>query len=294
MLYPPSPRSSSGPTVPAESDTPATAHAQGAGPQDRGPSLDPATSFDADPSRPAVLRGSAVGRVALSGFSGAGEYSIYPAGLGRTSARTSRKGEGRDPDRARAESARRSTSTLRRYCVTNRLRFLWTCTYRPEDLPADRAGVWRDVARLRRRLAVVLGHSVPLAAVIEEGSRTGRLHVHFLVGERIPVQVVERAWGAGFVFVAPPRKTPGLGGRARLRVTAAYLTKYVGKGFGDVGGARYSVTHGFSETRRQLAHYRTYSDALAAVLELGPVDSVWTSEGVEDWPGPLVWCIRLE
>ena len=197
-------------------------------------------------------------------------------------------------DRSATEAARRARTRLRRYCVGNALDHLWTLTYAPEFLPDDEDGVWKDVERFRKRLHKATGRAMPVAAVIERGSESGRLHVHCLVRGRIPMGTMQDAWGRGFVQVEAPPKRPGMSKRQRLRATAAYLTKYVGKEFdrGRPHRKRYSVTTGFQPVRRWTFGGRDLVPALRAALDGRRVVHWWQSD--EEWPGPPIVCVRLE
>jgi len=197
-------------------------------------------------------------------------------------------------ERSAAEAARRARSRLRRYCVGNGLDHLWTFTYAPEFLPDDEDGVWADIERFRKKLHEALGALVPLAAVIERGTERGRLHVHVLVRGRIRIEVMRNAWGRGFVQVEAPPKRPGMSARERLRVTARYLTKYVGKEFdnGRPNRKRYSVTTGFQPVRRWTFGGHDLVPAIRDALDGRRIVHWWQSD--EDWPGPAIVCVRLE
>jgi len=179
--------------------------------------------------------------------------------------------------------------------VANRLDHLWNLSYEFE--PSSRDAVWRDVEGFRRRLFAALGQRVAMASVIEEGGENGRLHVHLLVRGRIRHELVAQAWGHGLVWVQPPPKIRGMGGRARLRLGARYLTKYVGKEWksgSTLNRKRYSTSRGFAPSRQSVP-MRSYLDALRVLADTGARwSSVWSSSSVEDWPGPLVWCVHLE
>ena len=197
-------------------------------------------------------------------------------------------------ERSAAESARRARSKLRRYCVGNGLDHLWTLTYAPEFLPDDEDGVWSDIERFRKRLHEGLGRLIPVAAVIERGTEGGRLHVHLLVPGRIPIEVMRKAWGRGFVQVEAPPVRRGMSKRERLRVTARYLTKYVGKEFdeGRPNRKRYSVTTGFQPVRRWTFGGHDLLPAIEQALNGRRIVHWWQSD--DDWPGPPVVCVRLE
>jgi hypothetical protein len=212
-----------------------------------------------------------------------------------------KRGEAADPERAEREAARRARATLRRWCVANQCDRLGTLTFAPEYLPADRAGVWRVVARFRRRMAEVDPDLVMAVTIegdpgVEQGGEDGkRLHVHIAFNRYVRQDVVERAWGVGFVDLRKIR-TAGEGKRARARRAAGYLAKYVGKEFGagaggrGLNGRRHSVTKGHAVrwVQRRLSE-------LPEVLQWvhdrcgGPVSGAWSSASAEGWRGPPIW-----
>lgn len=139
---------------------------------------------------------------------------------------------------------------MRRYCRANHLRFLWTLTYATE--PTTRRQVTAHLRTFFRRLASCFGR-MPLIVVIERGSATDRLHVHFAAGRFLSIEAVRKCWPHGIVHVGDPRKLPG---RVPARRLASYLAKYVAKQAGEVaqegakdrakGEHRYLVTQGFT------------------------------------------------
>jgi hypothetical protein len=153
---------------------------------------------------------------------------------------------------------------VRRYCRANRLRFLWTLTYATE--PSARKQVTTDLRWFFQQIRRTFG-KLPLVVVIEEGSSSGRLHVHFAAARFMSIEKMRRCWRHGFVHVGDPRKMPG---RLPVRRLAAYLAKYVAKELeeGGEGGPkeraehehRYLVTQGFSPTAWSL-RYRTFTAA---------------------------------
>jgi hypothetical protein len=165
----------------------------------------------------------------------------------------------------------RAKGRIRRYTRANRLRFLWTLTYGKE--PRSRKQVTQDLRRFFRRLAATFGR-LPLAVVIETGSATGRLHVHFAAPRFLSYEKVKRAWGHGIVDVGDPRKLPG---RVPPRRLAAYLAKYVAKQAGEVaqdnpkdrakGEHRYLVTQGFTPVACR-GRYRSAREAKAHLHRL--------------------------
>lgn len=231
---------------------------------------------------------------AATGYPEAGEGSVYFYAAPLEDERnTGERGAG--SERAKTEAERRARTTLRRYCVANKLDRLVTLTYRPDTLPDDWSDCWKDIERFRRRLFKVLGESVALACVIERGSQSDRLHVHCAVGQYIQKSDLEQAWGLGFVDIRKV-KVSGVGKRERGRRAAAYLSKYLGKGSADrdFNGKRYSVTRHF-QARKVRTRVLGPTDGLEALLELlgGFVVSSWSSIGVEGWEGPPVYVFQM-
>jgi hypothetical protein len=210
-------------------------------------------------------------------------------------------GKGSDPERSAYVASRRAASAMRRYCVRHRLDRQWDLTYRPEDLPDDEAGVWRDIAAFRRRVYDHFGRTVPLLFVVQHGDRTGRLHAHAGAPEYIDQRVLERLWGHGWASVERKKVADGrkLGARARARRTAGYLAHYVSKeGRLAPGTHRYSTTRA-TEPGRTVRRFRTFELACrwaAGVLEADGAVAVlaWSSADVEDWRAPPVWLIQGE
>lgn len=169
-----------------------------------------------------------------------------------------------------AGAARRAKGKVRRYCRSNRLRFLWTLTYAQEA--ACRAACGADWAEFARSLRRNLGR-LPLVAVIERGTLNGRLHLHFATDRRIPVELVRHLWHRGRIHVGDPGK---LRGRVPPRRLAAYLAKYVAKSVEEaadeqlagaaVGRHRYFLSQGFSPVcwRTRYSHV----DYAVAYIEL--------------------------
>jgi hypothetical protein len=140
----------------------------------------------------------------------------------------------KDPDRSRAEAARRARGKVRRYCAANRLNRLGTLTYRGEG--CHDAGQMRgDVAEFFRSLRDLLGRGpFPYVWVAEwHGSGHG-LHVHFAVGRFLRRGLIEQAWGRGFVHIRLLSDLPaGSSSWEEARRAAGYLSKYVTKTFHD-------------------------------------------------------------
>lgn len=149
---------------------------------------------------------------------------------------------------------------MRRYCRANRMRFLWTLTYR--EAPSSRKQVTKDLRWFFRQMGRLFRKQA-LIAVIETGTATNRLHVHFAASRFLSIEKVRRAWGRGIVHVGDPGQ---LAGRVPVRRLAAYLAKYVSKQSDDVategakeraqGEHRYLVTQGFTPAAWSLRYVR--------------------------------------
>ena len=201
-----------------------------------------------------------------------------------------------DPDRARAEAARRARGRLRRYCAANGLTRLGTLTYGP-PFCKDPAEVRQHAGVFFRNLRVSLGgRALPYAWVPELHSDGERFHLHFAVGRFVKRSLIEEAWGRGWVNIKLLSDLPvGSTGLAESRKAAGYLSKYVAKSFADhriQHRHRYDVAQGFQPERVQVWG-RTSHDVLSQASDLlgrrGP-ERVWLSDEQEDWKGPpAVW-----
>lgn len=199
-----------------------------------------------------------------------------------------------DPERSRAEAARRARTKLRRYCAGNGLNRLGTLTYAGSGchdplLFREHMGVF--FRGLRHRLG---GDRFAYAWVPEWHKSGHGLHAHFAVGRYVPRSDIEAAWGRGFVSIKLLGDLPvGATTLTEARVAARYLAKYVGKDFeGRAEGLhRYEVGQGFQPAAVPLAG-RSVDDVLRQASELmsdGP-SHVWQSREVEGWQGPpAVW-----
>lgn len=223
--------------------------------------------------------------------------AVYPAageagGSFRHSWQEPAKRGGRgDPERSRAEAAKRARARLRRYCAANGLNRLGTLTYAPPGcheprwLRADLAGFFRS---LRRRL----GGQTLAYVWVPEWHKTGHgLHAHFAVGRYVKRSLIEEAWGRGFVSIKLLSGLPvGSGAREEARLAGRYLGKYLGKDAdGDRGRGlhRYEVAQGF-QPEAELVTGRTVWEALArANARMGSEPLwVWQSREKADWQGP--------
>jgi hypothetical protein len=209
-------------------------------------------------------------------------------------------------EEAAAESARRAgmraKAKVRRYSKANGLTRLWTLTFAPEHLPADRAGAMAAGAAFVRRLRRELGRTFAYVLVPERGTKgTQRLHLHLATGFYIPMNLLDDTWGQGWVYA----QNLGDGGEDVRNVAArvaTYVAKYVEKTFEEVAAAgrqrgehRYEVGQGFQPVAVDVEDQAEEVDALATAVALvgdGMPTWVWSSESVEKWPGPPVRVLR--
>jgi hypothetical protein len=203
---------------------------------------------------------------------------------------------GGDPERSRAEAARRARTKVRRYCAANRLNRLGTLTYRGEGCH-DPYVLREHVASFFRELRRLLGGKGFAYVWVPEWHSGGHgLHLHFAVGRFIGRHLIDQAWGRGFVHIKLLGDLPvGSGALGEARLAARYLSKYVGKAFEQEripGLHRYEVTQGFKPLP-VLVEGTTADAALDAAREVmdGRLpDRVWRSEDAFDWAGPpAVW-----
>lgn len=206
-----------------------------------------------------------------------------------------RKPTGSDPERAKAEAARRARSKVRRYCAANRLNRLGTLTYAGEGCHDPKA-LRSDLGAFFRSLRSGLGgDSFPYVWTPEWHKSGHGLHAHFAVGQFIGRRKVEEAWGRGFVHIKLLGDLPvGSSSLDEARVAARYLSKYIGKDFGHgraAGLHRYEVAQGFQPEVERIRG-RSSHEVLqaAAALMLRWPDEVFRSEDVEGYEGPpWVW-----
>ncbi len=189
------------------------------------------------------------------------------------------------------EAARRARGKVRRYVVENRLNRFGTLTY--AQACEEPLQLREDVARFFRDLRPALGGDpFPYVWVPEWHPGGHGLHVHFCVGRYVPQPLIRRTWGNGFVHIKLIGDLPvGSGSLTEARVTAGYLSKYVGKGLGDdrrpAGLHRYEVAQGF-QPERVILSGRTEDEVLRLASERmgGPPEYVWRSSTAEGWSGP--------
>jgi len=205
------------------------------------------------------------------------------------------RGEAADPERARAEAARRARTRVRRYCAANGLTRFGTLTYRP-PFCTDADQLRRDVARFFRRLRTAQGDGpLPYVWVPEFHADGERFHVHFAADRFIHRNLIEAAWGHGFIKIKRLTDIPvGAPRWEESRRAAGYVSKYVSKTFTGpqvFGHQRYGVAEGFQPVVAKIEGCSA-DDVLAQAVEVmgrSPAKR-WSSAEVVDWRGaPAVW-----
>jgi hypothetical protein len=186
----------------------------------------------------------------------------------------------------------RAKGQVRRYVRGNRLRYLWTLTY--ERARTTRKEVVNDLRRFFERMRARYG-PLPLVAVIEQGKKTGRYHVHFACGRRLHIDGLRAIWRHGYVWVSDKA---GRKGRFSARKLASYLSKYVAKELEAEPDAeadkrpdrahRYLVTQGFSLVVER-ARFRRPGQAWGALVGYYGEPDVQCPFG--DWDTGMVYGI---
>lgn len=202
-----------------------------------------------------------------------------------------------DPERSRAEAARRAGAKLRRYCAANRLNRLGTLTFAGEGChdPLLLRGL---VGEFFRRLRALLGGDLFPYAWVSEWHKSGHgLHVHFAVGRYVPRSLIEQAWGHGFVHIKLLGDLPvGSGTWQEARLAARYLSKYVTKDFDGAqkvpGLHRYEVGQGFAPRIERLTGTSLGEVMDRAVDRMGAAPVTWWfSDAASGWQGPPAFWI---
>ncbi len=199
-----------------------------------------------------------------------------------------------DPERSRAEAARRARGQVRRYCAANGLNRFGTLTFAGAGC-FDERQLRVHVADFFRCLRRGLG-GAPLAYLwVPEWHKTHGLHAHFAVGRYVRRSLIVDAWGRGLVHIKLLGDLPvGSGTREQARVAARYLGKYVGKAFErgtSTGLHRYEVGQGFAPRVTRLGGVSLADvTAQACALMGGPPARQWTSDEATEWKAPpAVW-----
>ncbi|MBS1838140.1 MAG: hypothetical protein JST64_10640 [Actinobacteria bacterium] len=189
--------------------------------------------------------------------------------------------------RSAQEAARRARREILRFCVANRLQFMWTLTFAESVWDVDEAR--RAVAALIEQLRELFGGPFPYLYVFELHPGGHGLHVHLAVPRYIPHDGVAEGWGRGHVWVTGPKRR-GLAAAVAARSAARYLAKYVDKAIEEghsFGRHRYERAQGFAPKRVRLRRW-DIADGIRYVIErFGRQPSyVWKSSSDPGWLGP--------
>lgn len=239
--------------------------------------------------RPRLDRAThSVGRWLVTEWEGCGEWTIV--GTDPPDPDQDREyvapGEGADPERAAAESARRARAMVRRYCAAHQLDRLGTLTFAQEP---DLDEAWRLVERFRKALAAELDRRIPLVVVPEYGERNGRLHFHVAFGRYLPKALLQRLWVHGFVDVRRIKRKKGEGRRAGCRRVASYIAGYLTKsGPQAIGRKRYSTTRGMAPLPRSVRRADLHEAFALVLAKCEGSPAIWSSPTGEAWDGPPV------
>jgi len=167
-------------------------------PQD-GPSLDKATKLPKlDKATKLPKLATDQGAVWVTIYPGCGEATLTPV-LRRRQPNKGRNVRS-DPERCRAEAARRARTMVRRFCAEYRLIYMWTLTYRGDgehDIEQVRRHVERLVAKIVQDRN---GRRFPYVAVPELHATDHGIHVHMAVPFFYKHAKLMKIWGRGFVW----------------------------------------------------------------------------------------------
>ena len=201
------------------------------------------------------------------------------------------RGAAADPDRARAEAARRAGGKVRRYCAANGLTRLGTLTY-GEPRCTDPVQVREHVGVFFRALRQALGdRQLPYVWVPELHKDGLHFHVHFAVGTYVPRGVINTAWGRGFVHIKLLGDMPVASTSWQVsRRISRYLSKYVTKNIDRLDGVglhRYDVAEGFQPRGVQVRGTSPQDVIEQAQARMGGAASyAWSSSEALGWQGP--------
>jgi len=233
-----------------------------------------------------------------------GHYSVIirPACGEAVITRPTRRGEptGRlpDPERSRAEAARRAATAVRRLVCEHKLTRMWTLTLAEQTYDHQRPEVVRRVQGFTRRLRRSYPRLVWLA-VLEWHPGGHGWHVHMVVDRYVPKDTIRRLWGWGHVDA---RRITVKGDSTTLQATrkaASYVAKYVTKDQGEgapphePGDHRYLRPLGLTWT--ELRGEGEFSDLVRMVWGYWRTAPAWCwwSGTDESWRGPSCLVLRV-
>ena len=186
-------------------------------------------------------------------------------------------------------TARRRRGRVRRLCVSNRVGYLSTLTYRGEG-QFEWAAMARDVRNFRRRVrARFPGLKGPILTVPEWHPKGHGLHVHVGTAEYVPQELLAACWPHGFVDNGERRRRRSGTQLSPLRA-ARYVSKYLSKaqeGGRPPWGHAYEITQGHQPHAVRLRGLGQGGVEVAARALLGGADFyVWDSSTCAGWAGP--------
>ena len=202
----------------------------------------------------------------------------------------------RQPDadrlaRNRERAVRRARRAVADYVVYNGLTKMWTFTYAEKCWDRDEAV--RDVHDFVKRWRTYEGRAFPYVWVLEQHD-DGSWHAHFAVRQDHYTDffALRRLWGKGRIRFDPRRRHRGES-RDDMRRLANYLTKYLGKDFGDeveFGRHRYEVAEGF-QPGKVVRYFPSHAECVAWGSSIDrQLRKVWSSDRELDWDFPWdVW-----
>ena len=222
-----------------------------------------------------------------------------------------------------ARSSDRRRTVIRDFALHNRLAYLLTLTFSDEHLPFSVEGCFQVFKLFMKRLRYQVGSEFPYVAVVERGSKGGRLHLHVAVGrwylENLFVSVCSSCarpgvrvspasegrpclaciWGNGFVSGPGDKWAGEVRANGDPNRAAAYLSKYVSKDFSSSASAgrnAYRVSRGFqpSVVRVSGIDFDSLLARVSSVISAGTLEGVEVfslHERIEDFVGFPTWLV---
>jgi len=198
----------------------------------------------------------------------------------------------RDPSANRRRAESRARVSVRRYCAANGIDRLASLTFAP-PFCTDPDELRRHLARFVRRLRYERGKKFPYVWVPELHKDGVKLHAHFGLNSFIAKDRLAELWGHGWTDIRLVRSRESRSPADHSRVTARYLSKYVGKAFDEsdtFGCHRYEVAQGCQPRcdRRVFPSEQEARDWAVSLMGDALPTRVWNSTAQPDWEGPDV------